>query len=131
MDTALLFSVSSRGEDGGSIPELRSGRLLCSRESQSDSMEPPLTSCTHLPTRKQKLKKAGRDSPTRLNFIAILHYAFCTLHYIKKPCPALIIINKGANTRATTDISLIRMLIEGPAVSLKGSPTVSPTTDAL
>ena len=52
-------------------------------------------------------------------------------YYIRKPCPALIIINRGANTSATTDISLIRMLIEVPAVSLKGSPTVSPTTDAL
>ena len=28
-------------------------------------------------------------------------------------------------------ISLIRMLIDGPEVSLKGSPTVSPTTAAL
>ena len=31
----------------------------------------------------------------------------------------------------TTVISLIRMLIEGPDVSLNGSPTVSPTTAAL
>ena len=35
-----------------------------------------------------------------------------------------------ANTRDTTVISLIRMLMEGPEVSLKGSPTVSPTTAA-
>ena len=31
----------------------------------------------------------------------------------------------------TMDSSLIRMLMDGPEVSLKGSPTVSPTTAAL
>ena len=36
----------------------------------------------------------------------------------------------GAKTRAIMVISLIRMLIEGPEVSLKGSPTVSPLTAA-
>lgn len=39
--------------------------------------------------------------------------------------------NKGANTNDTMVISLIRILMDGPAVSLKGSPTVSPTTAAL
>src|SRR5690606_16073523 len=39
--------------------------------------------------------------------------------------------NQGASTSATTLISLIRMFIAGPAVSLNGSPTVSPTTAAL
>src|SRR5712692_4290731 len=39
--------------------------------------------------------------------------------------------SSGAITSATTDISLMRMFIAGPAVSLKGSPTVSPTTAAL
>ncbi len=38
--------------------------------------------------------------------------------------------NTGANTRATMVISLISMFIAGPAVSLKGSPTVSPITAA-
>ena len=33
-----------------------------------------------------------------------------------------------ANTTLTMVISLIKMLSEGPAVSLNGSPTVSPTT---
>ena len=37
----------------------------------------------------------------------------------------------GAMTRDTTDISFIRIFSEGPDVSLKGSPTVSPTTAAL
>ena len=37
----------------------------------------------------------------------------------------------GAMTSETIDISLIRMFIEGPEVSLKGSPTVSPVTEAL
>ena len=36
-----------------------------------------------------------------------------------------------ANTMDTMLSSLIRMLMAGPAVSLKGSPTVSPTTPAL
>lgn len=36
-----------------------------------------------------------------------------------------------ANTSETIDISLIRMFSEGPEVSLKGSPTVSPVTAAL
>ena len=42
-----------------------------------------------------------------------------------------IMINTGALTRETTETSLIRMFIVGPEVSLKGSPTVSPTTAAL
>jgi len=36
-----------------------------------------------------------------------------------------------ANTMDTIDTSLIRMLIDGPDVSLNGSPIVSPTTAAL
>ena len=36
-----------------------------------------------------------------------------------------------ATTIETMLISLIRMLSDGPAVSLNGSPTVSPTTVAL
>src|SRR5690606_4034535 len=39
--------------------------------------------------------------------------------------------NHGANTSDTTLISLMRMFIAGPEVSLNGSPTVSPTTAAL
>ncbi len=39
-------------------------------------------------------------------------------------------INMGASTRETMDISLIKMFIAGPEVSLSGSPTVSPTTVA-
>ena len=37
----------------------------------------------------------------------------------------------GVKTIATMLISLIRMLSEGPQVSLQGSPTVSPITAAL
>ncbi len=37
----------------------------------------------------------------------------------------------AANTIETIERSLMRMLIAGPDVSLKGSPTVSPTTAAL
>ena len=39
-------------------------------------------------------------------------------------------INSGANTNEITVISLIKILIDGPLVSLKGSPTVSPLTAA-
>jgi hypothetical protein len=42
-------------------------------------------------------------------------------------CP----LSNGAMIRAMMLMSLIRMLREGPDVSLKGSPTVSPTTQAL
>ena len=37
----------------------------------------------------------------------------------------------AANTIETIESSLMRMLMDGPEVSLNGSPTVSPTTAAL
>ena len=40
-------------------------------------------------------------------------------------------MNKGAMTRVMVLSNLIKTCSEGPAVSLKGSPTVSPTTAAL
>ena len=40
-------------------------------------------------------------------------------------------INKGAITKLTIAITFIRIFMEGPDVSFKGSPTVSPTTAAL
>lgn len=40
-------------------------------------------------------------------------------------------ISNGANTSATNDITVIIVFNEGPAVSLNGSPTVSPVTAAL
>ena len=46
---------------------------------------------------------------------------------VGRPPPQL---SSGAITRLTMAITLIRMFIEGPDVSLKGSPTVSPTTVA-
>ena len=39
--------------------------------------------------------------------------------------------NNGANTSVTVASSLISTCSDGPAVSLNGSPTVSPTTAAL
>lgn len=39
--------------------------------------------------------------------------------------------NNGAKTSATMLISLMRIFKEGPAVSLNGSPIVSPITAAL
>ena len=38
--------------------------------------------------------------------------------------------NNGEITKLTIAITLIRIFIEGPEVSLNGSPTVSPTTAA-
>ena len=43
----------------------------------------------------------------------------------------VLLMMKEANTMETMERSFIRMLMEGPDVSLKGSPTVSPTTAAL
>src|SRR3970282_2528180 len=40
-------------------------------------------------------------------------------------------MSSGARTRVIVDRSFTRMWREGPAVSLNGSPTVSPTTAAL
>ncbi len=37
----------------------------------------------------------------------------------------------GANNDDTSDMTVMSVFNEGPAVSLKGSPTVSPTTPAL
>lgn len=37
----------------------------------------------------------------------------------------------GAMINETIDINLMRMFIDGPEVSLNGSPTVSPVTEAL
>ncbi len=48
-------------------------------------------------------------------------------HYPKRWKTAM----TGANREETSDITVIRVLIEGPAVSLKGSPTVSPIIAAL
>ena len=42
-----------------------------------------------------------------------------------------ILASVGAMTKDTIDISLIKIFIDGPDVSLNGSPTVSPVTDAL
>ena len=43
----------------------------------------------------------------------------------------IIYTNNGAITNATTDINFNNIFKDGPEVSLKGSPTVSPTTSAL
>ena len=40
-------------------------------------------------------------------------------------------MNRVAAREATRETTVICVLIEGPAVSLKGSPTVSPITAAL
>lgn len=45
--------------------------------------------------------------------------------------PSPRVAKKGAKTRDSTAISLIKIFNEGPEVSFKGSPTVSPITAAL
>ena len=59
---------------------------------------------------------SARDEPCLVSHPSLTHHS---------------LYNRGAITNATTDMSLSRMLSEGPEVSLKGSPTVSPTTAAL
>ena len=48
----------------------------------------------------------------------------------KLPISPEYLANTGAKTNDTTDISFIKIFIDGPVVSLNGSPTVSPTTAA-
>jgi len=47
------------------------------------------------------------------------------------PSPAFILDKRPMKIEAVKDITTNRVLIEGPAVSLKGSPTVSPVIAAL
>ena len=59
-------------------------------------------------------------------------YAVVTISYGRKSnrsqrCPVQI---KGRNMVAVRLVSVRRVLMDGPAVSLNGSPIVSPTTDA-
>ncbi len=60
------------------------------------------------------------DRPLNLTMINSWYYFMMVL-----------LMMKEANTMETMERSFIRMLMEGPDVSLKGSPTVSPTTAAL
>ena len=53
-------------------------------------------------------------------------FCYCSPIALPRPYAA----NVVPNTTATIDMSLMRMLSDGPDVSLKGSPTVSPTTAA-
>jgi hypothetical protein len=58
----------------------------------------------------------------------LLIYDYCTGF-----CPVVSItfpINNGAKTKAVVDIVVIMTCSEGPAVSLNGSPTVSPVIAA-
>ncbi len=69
----------------------------------------------NLTTRKwRKIKKPRNKSVTG------------AFYYLK-----LVDYKNGAITKATTDISFNNIFKDGPEVSLKGSPTVSPTTVAL
>jgi hypothetical protein len=53
---------------------------------------------------------------------------YLTAPVFKRPLPVLIDMKKSANTTEMIAISFITMLSAGPDVSLRGSPTVSPTT---
>ena len=84
------------------------------------------TSMTAAPaTENPTLKKGCEETSdffTALSVICLRDYS----HQNRLPIDR----NSGANTSDTTVISLIRMLMDGPDVSLNGSPTVSPTTAA-
>lgn len=60
---------------------------------------------------------------TRQNTSCVYHLRFHMLWSSR--------LNEGAKTKETIAINFMRMLREGPEVSLRGSPTVSPTTPAL
>ena len=66
------------------------------------------------------------DSPFYLQIT--VHRSLLTVHYYYSKCTATV---RPAITMLTMLISLMRMFRDGPEVSLKGSPTVSPTTVAL
>ena len=53
------------------------------------------------------------------------------LDYVILSISGVISRNTGANTRDTMAINFKRMFKDGPEVSLKGSPTTSPSTAAL
>ena len=78
----------------------------------------------------KKIRSESRQNPTRSAMAPgtlVLPCAEADGTSPFRPPPQL---NNGAITRLTMAITLIRMFIEGPDVSLKGSPTVSPTTVA-
>jgi hypothetical protein len=74
------------------------------------------------PTLKKGCEETHQSFFTALSVICLKDYS----HQNRLPIDR----NSGANTSDTTVISLIRMLMDGPDVSLNGSPTVSPTTAA-
>ena len=77
---------------------------------------------------KNKLYRIPAGNAVQLIFIGfICLYVYVCYSYSKPPIDK----NNGANTSDTIVISLTRILIDGPDVSLNGSPTVSPTTAAL
>ena len=67
-----------------------------------------------------------RHNPERLRFY--IHFLERNKFFYNNPPIAR---NNGANTKDTIVINLIKILMDGPEVSLNGSPTVSPTTAAL
>ena len=89
------------------------------------------TATVKLGTRLSQIPLAGSQFhglPTAIREISGLAPPSVDFVYYLMPW---IMINTGALTKETTATSLIRMFIVGPEVSLKGSPTVSPTTAAL
>ena len=84
-----------------------------------------LSAADHLERPLHDVKKLPADSSAKSFFYII--WVYCFSDYRSPPMDK----NRGANTRDTIVISLIRMLMDGPEVSLNGSPTVSPTTAAL
>ena len=92
-----------------------------------------------LPSTVHKLRNQRdnfRQSPLCSPFLRhVTFHLFCLrnsfLSIIAPPESLLCNAIKGAMVNPTSEESLIRIFMEGPDVSLKGSPTVSPTTAAL
>jgi hypothetical protein len=74
-----------------------------------------------------KLKHESRALPGKIKVIHLLNL-FPYSHLNRMP-PW--VAKNGANTRDSTAMSLMRMFSEGPEVSFRGSPMVSPMTAAL
>ncbi len=93
----------------------------------------PLASLPKLPRQSLRAKKERRRHLQAASFTSGIGWwgpappSVVFLYYLMP----WIMINTGALTKETTETSLIRMFMVGPEVSLKGSPTVSPTTAAL
>lgn len=80
--------------------------------------------------RGQSLNSAGSIGNSRV-YIPRRTYFFISPNRLSYQPKSENAANRDAISEATSETTVIWVFIEGPAVSLKGSPTVSPVTAAL